>query len=242
MIEGSIPITVASVAAGHCVDYRLIQYSAVSETDVQWLLASLSPTEIPCLGLDTEFDGPAIGLIQLATNTRCLLITVPRVRGTGKIARNQPLDEVLSSNTILKTGAELTTDALLLYHNFGHRLNSGVDVTRVHYPSTLGEKQPNPQGLFALYSHLCLPADQPLAKDRQTTTTRWCGVSLTKKQIRYGVLDAWVSRGVALARPAILQVADRLNLSGHRHAILKLLGDWLAADLSKCRYTTLILF
>ncbi|KAJ3159685.1 hypothetical protein HDU88_008726 [Geranomyces variabilis] len=230
----------------------VLTYDELSHAHTGWLLESAPwiprPAAAPAtpgrakakgdvrsLGLDTEFDGPFLGLIQLASETRCLLIKVPKpTKGSSKTCseRNQALDSLLTDPFIRKTGCELTKDALLLRSNFGHDLRGGVDLTHLYSPSKLDATARSTKGLFTLFSEMYLPHDQPLLKDKMTTTSRWVGVQLTRDQLLYGILDAWVSYKVGVHDFAKVAKAPVLDFATVKPLVLTVMMEHNSATLA----------
>ncbi|KAJ3145342.1 hypothetical protein HDU86_000938 [Geranomyces michiganensis] len=204
---------------------QTLTYNEVSDHHISWLLASApsNPEGLRFVGLDTEFDGPLLGLIQLATDTRCLLVVV--AKPGKKRSLSKALDTLFHDPAVRKTGCELTNDALLLNSNFGHVLRGGIDLTHAYSPATLKSTNRNPKGLFTLFSELYLPSCQPLRKDKATTTSRWVGVPLTEAQLSYGVLDAWISYKVGIYDPSKIARAMVLDLTKIDPGLLKSLAD-----------------
>ncbi|KAI8999163.1 hypothetical protein BC832DRAFT_225879 [Gaertneriomyces semiglobifer] len=225
------------------VDVVVLTYEKVSRTHIDWLLDSApSLTDPPgtpaarSLGLDTEFDGPALGLIQLASETRCLIIKVPKPTKNCRIERprdrNEALDTLLADPLVRKTGCELTKDALLLRANFGHNLRGGVDLTHLYSPSDLTATSRSTIGLFALFSKMYLPSGPPLLKDKLTTTSQWVGVELTPVQLSYGVLDAWVSYKVGTHNLTKVENAPVLDFATVDPKVLAVLVELNTASLA----------
>ncbi|KAJ3021211.1 anthranilate phosphoribosyltransferase [Thoreauomyces humboldtii] len=220
------------------VAHRLLNYPDVTFEDVEWLKASAqvhecSPTaaDTPTantpplrhVGLDTEFDEPEIGLIQLATETRCLLVKSPSCLVAGLFA----------DTTIRKTGCELTKDAILLYSNFGHMLRAGIDITHLYFKTCLAAQDRSVvKGLFSLFSTMYLPILKPLQKDKVTTTSKWVGSPLTLAQLRYGILDAWVSYKVGVHDLSKISGASVLDLTAIARKDLRSIVDGTVAVLA----------
>ncbi|KAJ3185153.1 hypothetical protein HDU87_002720 [Geranomyces variabilis] len=213
---------------------QTVLYGEVSHAHISWLLDSsaIDASGFRSVGLDTEFDGPALGLIQLATDTRCLLLVVPKRSKNARKTCNTALDGLLRDPTVRKTGCELTKDALLLYSNFGHMLRGGIDITHLYSPAALESTNRDTKGLFTLFSEMYLPAGQPLRKDKVTTTSRWVGVKLTETQLSYGVLDAWVSYKVGVFEPDKIAKAKVLDLTSIDPVLLNALADQSTAVLA----------
>ncbi|TPX55648.1 hypothetical protein SpCBS45565_g08498 [Spizellomyces sp. 'palustris'] len=219
---------------------QTLRYDQVSDAHTSWLLDSAvanAADGLRFVGLDTEFDGPLLGLIQLATDSRCLLIVVPKpaTKTYRRRSPNTSLEGLLGDPAIRKTGCELTKDALLLFSNFGHILRGGIDLTHVYSPATLSSTMRSTKGLFSLFSEMYLPQGQPLLKDKATTTSRWVGVTLTEAQLSYGILDAWVSYKVGVhdqakvAGAVVLDFAkinpDLLNELAEQHSAVLAVED-----------------
>ncbi|KAI8586166.1 ribonuclease H-like domain-containing protein [Geranomyces variabilis] len=204
---------------------QTLTYNEVSDHHISWLLASApsTPEGLRFVGLDTEFDGPLLDLIQLATDTRCLLVVVAKPGKNRSLSK--ALDILFHDPAVRKTGCELTNDALLLNSNFGHVLRGGIDLTHAYSPATLKSTNRNTKGLFTLFSELYLPSGQPLRKDKATTTSRWVGVPLTEAQLSYGVLDAWISYKVGIYDPSKIARAMVLDLTKIDPGLLKSLAD-----------------
>ncbi|KAI9106238.1 hypothetical protein DFS34DRAFT_55887 [Phlyctochytrium arcticum] len=224
-----IPLKIPGLKPQHSVLTEILKYNEVSHSHISWLLASAAPNTagVRFIGLDTEFDGPLLGLIQLATNDRCLLVLVAKPAENNHYRRspNKALDGLLGDPAIRKTGCELSKDALLLFSNFGHILRGGIDLTHVYSPATLESTKRKTKGLFTLFSEMYLPSDQPLLKDKATTTSRWVGVTLTEDQLSYGVLDAWVSYKVGTHDPSKIASAKVLDLTSIYRGLLKTLAN-----------------
>ncbi|KAI8819740.1 P-loop containing nucleoside triphosphate hydrolase protein [Fimicolochytrium jonesii] len=216
---------------------QTVRYDEVSHGHTSWLLASApsnTPDGLRFIGLDTEFDGPLLGLVQLATNARCLLVVVgkPSKNTHRRRSPNKALDALFRDPAIRKTGCELTKDALLLFSNFGHILRGGIDLTHLYSPATLKSTNRDTKGLFTLFSEMYLPPGQPLRKDKATTTSRWVGVPLTEAQLCYGVLDAWVSYKVGTHDPSKIASAMVLDLTRIDPGLLNALADQNSAVLA----------
>ncbi|KAI9105541.1 P-loop containing nucleoside triphosphate hydrolase protein [Phlyctochytrium arcticum] len=225
--------TIAGLAAQPQVKINVVDYGKVSAVHVKWLLNTSS--KAASIGLDTEFDGHLLGLIQLATETRCLLIKVQKPgKGNPHKARtpNEALDDLFNDPTILKTGCELTKDALLLRSNFGHDIRGGIDLTQVYSPSDLDATERQTKGLFSLFSEMYLPDHRPLLKDKQTTTSRWVGVEFTPAQLSYGALDAWVSYKVGVHNLEKTLKAKALDFGNSKSGVLDCLMEQNSASLA----------
>ncbi|KAJ3177061.1 hypothetical protein HDU85_006428 [Gaertneriomyces sp. JEL0708] len=225
------------------VEVVVLTYEKVSRTHIDWLLDSASSLTDPpgtpaarSLGLDTEFTGPALGLIQLASETRCLLIKVPKPSKNRRVERprdrNEALDTLLADPLVRKTGCELTKDALLLRANFGHNLRGGVDLTHLYSPSDLTATSHSATGLFTLFSTMYLPSALPLQKDKLTTTSPWVGVELTPVQLSYGVVDAWVSYKVGIHNLTKVGNASVLDFATVDPKVLDILVEQNTASLA----------
>ncbi|KAJ3164950.1 hypothetical protein HDU88_004931 [Geranomyces variabilis] len=214
--------------------WEIRSYDEVAQDHISWLLDSsaFDKCGLRFVGLDTEFDGPSLGLIQLATDTRCLLVVVPKRSKNAQKNLNVALDGLLQDPSVRKTGCELTKDALLLYSNFGHTLRGGIDITHLYSPTALESTNRDTKGLFTLFSDMYLPPGQPLRKDKATTISRWVGVKLTETQLSYGVLDAWVSYKVGVFDPDRIAQASVLDLTTINPVLLNVIADQNSAILA----------
>jgi hypothetical protein len=191
---------------------------SLSKEHVAWFKESIGSSQV--IGLDTEFDFSKLGLIQLGTDKRVLLIQI-RKNCQKTISL---LKELIESKEIIKCGAgiscfinfiELWGDASLIYSNLGIHLNSGCDVTRIFNPSFSAKKsfslEKTKKGLFRIYNEV-YPHKDPLKKDSETTTSRWC-TTLTSRQLEYAALDAYISYMVGLKAIKSRPGFDRINFN-----------------------------
>ncbi|KAI9143345.1 ribonuclease H-like domain-containing protein [Paraphysoderma sedebokerense] len=193
----------------------LVHHENLSYKNIKWLTDSLDKTNV--VGLDTEFMVHKICLIQLSTASRCLLIKVKPP--TGHITeeyrskhKKAPLDAFFQSMDIIKTGAEIWQDAILLYENFGYKFNATYDITKAYNdPGSFRKK-----GLFDIFDDL-FPQNR-FVKDKEITRSDWAQSVLTKKMIRYAAFDALVSHAIGRKGIGCLKKLKPIQMS--------LLPDW----------------
>ncbi|KAJ3184589.1 hypothetical protein HDU87_003990 [Geranomyces variabilis] len=217
------------------LETRLFLYDAVSHADIDWLLNNDNLSSALTVGLDTEFDGPQLGLIQLATEHRGLLIKIHATRKSchSPRIRNPALEQLFANPRIRKTGCELSKDALLLWATFNHQMRAGVDLTALYCPSTLRSPYRKKKSLFALFSEMYLPAEKPLKKDKNTTTSSWTGEALSLTQLSYAILDAWVSYKVGVRDPVKMAKATVLDFANVDRGVLCVLAEHMMAALTE---------
>ena len=141
------------------------------------------------VGLDTKFDNLNVSLIQIASDSKCLLISVSPLDRKSRII-NLHLAKFLESN-IIKVGAELTYDAILIAKDLGIKMAFGYDLTPIYNSA-------KSIGLFEMFSEL--HPDIKLLKDKHLQTSTWDTNGVyTADQIKYAVLDALISFHVGVA-------------------------------------------
>lgn len=154
------------------INVRFVSLTTLTGADFEWLRedAEAPPSHNESVqelyGFDTEFDDLRICLIQIATRSRSLLISVPN-----SVRRPEPHDSSkrwrswrhqcaaakhgidvlrhwLSNPTKGKVGAEIWQDALWIYKDLGIGMDGGYDLTESGRQSYL--KAPK-QGLFNMF-------------------------------------------------------------------------------------------
>ncbi|PNH05409.1 ATP-dependent helicase NAM7 [Tetrabaena socialis] len=237
---------------------RTLDLADVGSAHLSWLQAGWggSPPGSPrVVGLDTEFVGSELALVQLCCGDRALLVQVPRLRqkqqlqggsggsgdgGGGDGARPASgaalqhrcprVLRALLQDHLPKAAAEVWQDALLLFSAFGCKLRNGLDLTAacplVYDEYDEDDADDGDEGcrklpLFEIFRGFF--PDSELTKDKSINHKDWFPrfgrrQLLSKKQIKYAALDAFVSyaAGVgALRRPGDLPPAVDLCKPEH---------------------------
>jgi hypothetical protein len=98
------------------VDVRFRSIVSLNQQDIEWLLETVEFVQVSsgddkmAIGLDTEFDSQEISLIQIATQTRVLLIYAKRIDRAQNPGICKPLADFLADPDKLMFGAELWYD------------------------------------------------------------------------------------------------------------------------------------
>ncbi|KAJ3182305.1 hypothetical protein HDU87_008467 [Geranomyces variabilis] len=155
---------------------RVLSYDLVSHADTTCLLAPRISLTTTTAGSTTGTVANAAAAHDLATESRCLLITAPKgTRKCSKGPRSLALDCLLADPTIRRTGCKLTKDALLLRSNFGHDLRQGVDLTHLYCLSGLdASKRFITKELFTLFSEIRMG----LVQDRNARSWQGCAAKV----------------------------------------------------------------
>lgn len=203
---------------------RMVQHDDVSDEDIQWLTTTLDETKV--VGLDTEFKLHKVCLIQLSTASKCLLIKVKPPSGhiTHEYRtehKNEHLNTFFRSMDIIKTGAEIWQDAILLYHNFGYEFNATYDITKAF--NTAGTRMK--KGLFNIFKEI-FPKTK-FVKDKVTTTSDWAASHYTKEMIQYAAFDALVSYAIGCVGNILLLKTKPIQM-----LTLPQWASWMCADMT----------
>jgi ribonuclease D len=141
------------------------------------------------VGFDTE-TRPAFtsgesylpSLVQLATREAVYLLQVQQQDYSVEMR------EVLSSETIVKTGVSVRDDLINLKRLFAFEEKSVVDLGKV--AKSHGMQQTGVRNLAGIFLGARIP--------KGATTTNWAARHLTDKQIVYAATDAWACRELYL--------------------------------------------
>jgi hypothetical protein len=156
---------------------------------LRWLLASRDGAP---LGLDVE---GTVSLLQLSTPTRAVLLRWRALVDDDSAAARDGFAAVcalLADAAVQKVGCELRQDALVLLacSNQRARLRNGRDFT----PALPRPNAPpgTVLGLFKAYNARNAHPEPPV-KDTASRDSDWDAVTLTRAQLEYAALDAWMS-------------------------------------------------
>ncbi len=156
---------------------------------LRWLLASRDGAP---LGLDVE---GTVSLLQLSTPTRAVLLRWRALVDDDSAAARDGFAAVcalLADAAVQKVGCELRQDALVLLACSSQRarLRNGRDFT----PALPRPNAPpgTVLGLFEAYNAQNAHPEPPV-KDIASRDSDWDAVTLTRAQLEYAALDAWMS-------------------------------------------------
>lgn len=169
------------------------------------IIGACCATSEPCfVGFDTEWGSQGqVALVQLATESMCLLCLLPEV----SLHDCPSLMAMLSNPHHIKVGVAVVLDADLLKEQFKIEVRGCLDLSRL--AAREGEvSSSQPLGLAAL-TQLLLGFE--LSKDPAIRRSNWGQRPLSQQQLEYAARDALAGRDCARilarkCRPAELQL------------------------------------
>jgi hypothetical protein len=140
------------------------------------------------VGLDLEWKpthgsnkNPALALLQISTKYQCLLVRLCNMKHIP-----DALIEFLNDSSILKAGVAISNDVKLLYEQYGVITKGAVDVQ--HFVHKY-DRETKTNGLAGLAESVL---SIQLNKSHKIRCGNWEATILSRDQIEYAALDAWV--------------------------------------------------
>jgi len=173
-----------------------------------WIQREVLDKGLDVVGFDTEWNSPfrfsrsygsisgtlqgkkpkrveaRTGLVQIATPTAALLL---RMKQIDEIPSE--LRMILGSSAIIKTGVGVRDDLLKLQKDYDIAYKGYCDLSHVAY-RFFGDTSSQTPGLYPLANQLF---GVNLKKVKKIAASNWERHTLTIKQVRYAVLDAYLS-------------------------------------------------
>ncbi|OLL22062.1 hypothetical protein NEOLI_002262 [Neolecta irregularis DAH-3] len=200
------------------LDVLVVFYQQLSQDEIIWLLDDLDNN---LLGMTVVYSGGVKGilsLIQLSTQTRCLMI---RLNEHSAFHFNDSLENLILSNTdIRKTSYGIWQDAVLL-DKIGHTLQSAIELS-VH-----GEGyQPRHSGIFQLFSKSYHPRTVEEFKRPGIDEQVWIDLHVSYNHIKTAALEAWMSymTGLAISQDFNFQEQGLFNIPYHDDDDLRIIS------------------
>eukprot|EP01043_Picozoa_sp_COSAG02_P036098 COSAG02_NODE_2625_length_8397_cov_2.746806_5_plen_490_part_00 len=206
------------------IPVTLVQTAAQCEAAVQALAASLPAAGgLRAIGLDTEWgdssgDRPTCVLLQLASESHCVLVRLEDIVGNGSRSllrdRCPALKELLADATVAKAGVGVGKDAALLETEWSLPCRSTVELPSLAQAVGLVQSQ-HGVGLASL-TRLMLQSD--LRKTKSLRCGDWRAPILSVEQIEYAALDAVAGQKIL---GAVWQDGRRCGISTHTSSVVE---------------------
>ena len=206
------------------IPVTLVETAAQCEAAVRELAASLPPTGgLRAVGLDTEWgdssgDRPTCVLLQLATDSHCVLVRLEAILGTASRSMLQDrcpaLKEMLADATIAKAGVGVGKDAALLETEWNLPCRSTVELSSLAQAVGLVQGR-HGVGLASL-ARLMLKSN--LRKTKALRCGDWRASVLSAEQIEYAALDAVVGQKILAA---VWEEGRGRGISAHASSVVE---------------------
>ncbi|CAM6096275.1 unnamed protein product [Calypogeia fissa] len=209
----------------------MVHMSSPSSVDaaLNWLMGDGDEETRCILGLKCELSTDReLKLIQLSLHRRCVLIRVlgptgapPHLSSSNSVVFYSPrLAKLLATYDIVKTGTEIEDDVLAIYWTTGLVVNSFKNVAEVY----MHRQRPIP--MLSIFSKLY---KWEWTQRTEISKSDWGRSELSSKQIKYGIMNGWSSRMVALEGAAAVEGATTLmSLENLPRQVVDLFGRAIA--------------
>jgi hypothetical protein len=158
-----------------------------------WLRNNVMDVETRALGFDIEWKPQFVkkklggkenktAVIQLSTETAVLVLHIIHVKTLPRY-----LVDILADQNILKVGCGIRTDVVKLLRDTGLQCKGVVDL--VDLAARSGYSKEHGQGLKKLANSVL---GIEMNKPKKVQLSNWETLPLTRGQIRYAALDAWI--------------------------------------------------